>query len=93
MASSSPDLEKGGASADYLHHLNLPHDLGRRVRQFLRPDGTRVHVAQTPEDETKLRRHLSVSETNENFDVYIHGSPEHVSYPMNLGADWGSRPS
>jgi hypothetical protein len=86
MAPSSPDLEKEGAGEENFHHyhLNLPHDLGKRLRQFLRPDGTRIHVAQSPEEETRLRRQLSISEPNDNFDVYIHGSPEHVSDLMIL---------
>ena len=93
MASSSPDLEKDGAGEENPHryHLHLPHDLGRRVKQFLRPDGTRVHVVQNPEEETKLRRYLSTSEPKDNFDVYIHGSPEHVSYPMILERSESSR--
>ena len=86
MASSFPDLEKEGAGEGNPHsyHLHLPHDLRRRVRQFLKPDGRRVLVVPNPEEETKLRRHLSVLEPNGNFDVYIHGSAEHVSYPMTL---------
>jgi hypothetical protein len=86
MAPSSPDLEKARAGEGNSHHyhLNLPHDLGKRLRQFLRPDGTRIHVAQSPEEETRLRHQLSIQEPNDNFDVYIHGSPEHVSDPVIL---------
>ncbi|KAI9884875.1 MAG: tRNA-specific adenosine deaminase subunit tad3 [Watsoniomyces obsoletus] len=58
-------------SSNHHHHHN-----GRRLRQFLRPDGRRVHIAQSPEEEIKLRKHLE--STDEPFDVYIHGSPEHV---------------
>lgn len=36
-----------------------------------------MHIAHSPEDEIKLRKNLE--NTDEPFDVYIHGSPEHVS--------------
>ncbi|KAI9792970.1 MAG: hypothetical protein M1816_001292 [Peltula sp. TS41687] len=60
-----------GNTSSGRHHHN-----GRRIRQFLRPDGRRVHVAHNPEDAIKLKRHLET--TNEPFDVYLHGSPEHL---------------
>lgn len=61
-----------GSRTPSSHH----HHNGRRIRQFLRPDGRRVHVAHSPEDAVRLKSHLE--STNEPFDIYIHGSPEHV---------------
>jgi hypothetical protein len=88
--SSTEDLEKGLSSPpnethhNHLghnehHHVHIPHHPGKRLKEFLRPDGKRVHIAHTPEEESKLRHHLSISEPNDDFDVLIHGSPEHVS--------------
>ncbi|KAI9834470.1 MAG: hypothetical protein M1826_002624 [Phylliscum demangeonii] len=67
--STGPDSRSTGSGGH-------PHHGGRRLRHFLRPDGRRVHVAQSPEDERKLR--LQLESTNDDFDVYLHGSPEHL---------------
>lgn len=60
------------------HHPHLPS--GRRVRQFFRPDGRKVHVANSPEEvEHHRRRQSSVAEKGtEDYDVVLHGSIEHV---------------
>lgn len=54
------------------------HHAGRRLRQFLRPNGKKVHIAQTPEEVERLKKTLSPPE---NFDIYLHGTEEHVSAP------------
>jgi hypothetical protein len=51
------------------------HHTGKRLRQFLRPNGRRVHIAQTPEDQARLKKELLPPE---DFDVYIHGTDEHA---------------
>ena len=55
------------------------HHNGKRLRKLLKPDGRRVHVAASPEEHRRLQKTLSTTEPDEHFDVYIHGSPEHVS--------------
>ena len=49
-----------------------------RLRNLLKPDGRRVHIAGSPEEHVRLRRNLSTIEPDGEFDVYIHGSDEHV---------------
>ena len=62
-------------------HPHLGHHTGKRLRQFIRPDGRRIHIAATPEDHERMRRTLSTSEPDDGFDLYIHGSAEHVRLP------------
>ncbi|KAL9110920.1 MAG: hypothetical protein Q9227_004535 [Pyrenula ochraceoflavens] len=61
------------------HHTN-----GRRVKLFFRPDGRRVHIASSPEDHQRMQRHLSVSEPDPHFDLYVYGSPEHLDAVREL---------
>ncbi len=61
-------------------HIGPQHN-GKRLRKLLKPNGRRVHVAGSPEEHRRLQRTLSTTEPDEHFDVYIHGSPEHVSCP------------
>ena len=51
---------------------------GRRLRQFLHPDGRTIHVATSPEEAETLKRQLSQQQKEDGFDLIIHGSPEHV---------------
>jgi hypothetical protein len=60
---------------DHEHHL---HHTGRRLRQFLRPDGRRVHIVGNPDEANRLRRELSETTSKEDFDLFVHGSPEHI---------------
>ena len=60
-------------------HHTYSHHNGKRLRKLLKPDGRRIHVASSPEEHTRLQKTLSTTEPDERFDVYIHGSPEHVS--------------
>lgn len=57
------------------HHHH--HHTGRRLRQLLRPDGKKVHIAGSPEEANVLRKTLTRDE-KDDFDLVIHGSPEHV---------------
>lgn len=52
---------------------------GKRLRKLLRPDGKRIHIAASPEEHLRLTRTLPDIEPDDNFEVHIHGSAEHVS--------------
>ncbi len=54
-----------------------PHHTKKSFRQFLRPNGRKVHIAQTPEEHARLKKELHPPE---DFDIYIHGTEEHVRY-------------
>ncbi|KAH0541882.1 hypothetical protein FGG08_003687 [Glutinoglossum americanum] len=54
------------------------HGRRSRLRQFFLPDGRRVHIAASPEEVDGLKRELSRQYPDQEFDLYIHGSPEHV---------------
>ena len=54
------------------------HEARDKIRHFLHPDGHRVHVAASPEEAIKLRHKLSRLHQENEFDVYISGSPEHI---------------
>ncbi|KAF2016428.1 hypothetical protein BU24DRAFT_433436 [Aaosphaeria arxii CBS 175.79] len=56
------------------HH----HHSGKRLRQFLRPNGTKVHIASSPEDADHIRKGLADGEKDVDYDLFIHGSPEHI---------------
>ena len=51
---------------------------GQRLRKLLHPDGKRIHIANSPEEHSKLKATLAKIEPDDNFDIYIHGSPEHL---------------
>lgn len=60
---------------------NITHTVqhtGQRLKHFLKPDGRRVHVAASPEEKIKIHKNLSAIEPDGNFDVCLHGSPEHL---------------
>lgn len=62
--------------------INTPsthHHQGRWLRKLLRPNGRRVHIAGSPEEHRRLQRSLPTIEPDGEFDIYIHGSDEHVS--------------
>jgi hypothetical protein len=54
-------------------HRHRPHG-----RHFIHPSGKTIRIAATPEEHRRLTLELSQSHTNEAFDVFVHGSPEHV---------------
>lgn len=59
------------------HHHHHFHQTSRKIRQILRPDGKKVHVAGSPEESNHLQKTLS-GEKGGDFNVVIHGSPEHI---------------
>jgi hypothetical protein len=61
------------------HHSHLGHHTGKRLKHFLRPDGRKVHIASSPDEANHIRKKLSTA-NEKDFDLVIHGSPEHVSF-------------
>ncbi|KAF2836897.1 hypothetical protein M501DRAFT_978591 [Patellaria atrata CBS 101060] len=61
-----------------LHSHHHHHHSARRLRHFLHPSGKKVHVASGPDDVENLRRKLSAIEKDVEFDLVVHGSPEHI---------------
>ena len=47
-----------------------------RLRNFIHPDGRRIHVVDTPHHITELEQQLSQS--GEPYEIHISGSPEHI---------------
>ncbi|KAL9102338.1 MAG: hypothetical protein Q9163_002519 [Psora crenata] len=66
---------------------------GRRLRKLLHPSGRRIHIAATPEEHLKLIRTLPKIEPDEKFDVYIHGSAEHLNAVRDIHAHHEQRRS
>lgn len=76
--STSLPLDSNPTTTHHNHHLNAR----ARLRHFLHPSGTRVHIADSPIEADQLHRQLSnnnQSSAPEPFSVYISGSPEHLS--------------
>jgi len=75
------DQEK--KEANHTHHstaTGYTHELFSRARQIIRRDGKKIHVASSPQEVEGLRRKLSsVNAPNDDWDIVIHGSGEHVS--------------
>lgn len=61
---------------NHVHHHGL--HMRERLRHFLHPNGKRIHVAASPEEAANLRRRLGQIYTEDDFDIYITGSPEHL---------------
>lgn len=70
MASTSEGL--GSKSKHGMQHN------GQRLKNLLRPDGRRVHVAASPEEHATLHKTLAEVEPDANFNICLHGSPEHL---------------
>ena len=86
--SSAPDLQSpftDGLQTPLEHHRPHLHT-GQRLRKLLRPNGRRLHVAASPEEHLRLTRTLPKIESDDNFDVYVHGSPEHQAAIRELHA-------
>jgi len=69
------------ATTSHTQHGHHFHHTGKRLRHFLRPNGKKVHIAGSPEEADILRKTLSQNEKEEDIDLVIHGSPEHVQFP------------
>lgn len=64
-----------------LHGTSTPHShhhKGHRLRNFVLPNGRKVHIAPSPEEAKPLRRHLSAIEKDQPFDLVMNGSSEHL---------------
>ncbi|EME48450.1 hypothetical protein DOTSEDRAFT_161978 [Dothistroma septosporum NZE10] len=61
-----------------LHGHHLKGHIRERLRHFLHPNGKRVHVAASPEEAATLRQRLAQIHSDDEFDIYISGTPEHL---------------
>ncbi|KAF3032376.1 hypothetical protein E8E12_001949 [Didymella heteroderae] len=66
-----------GTTPGHPHHHHHLHGAGRRIRHLLRPDGRQVHIAKNPDEARRMSQTLRLNE-KDDFDLVIHGSPEHV---------------
>ena len=57
---------------------HLGHEAKLKARHFLHPDGKRIHVAHSPEEAVRLRSKLTRLHQEDEFDIYISGTPEHL---------------
>ncbi|KAK5132990.1 hypothetical protein LTR08_008277 [Meristemomyces frigidus] len=64
--------------AGHPHHHHPGIKARERTRHFLHPSGKRIHVANSPEEAIHLRSSLSLSQNEDEFDVFISGSPQHL---------------
>lgn len=69
--SSTPD--------EHQHHHHHGAHLRERLRNFLHPNGKRIHVAGSPEEARSLRTRLEQIHSDDEFDIYISGTPEHLA--------------
>jgi hypothetical protein len=67
------------ASAHVHHHPHSHGHNGKRMRHFFSPEGRRIQVAHSPDEAENLRKQSTVVNEKDDFDLVIHGSPEHVS--------------
>lgn len=61
-------------NSDHSHH----HHRGRRLKNFILPQGREVHIALSPEEVELLKQRLSTIRPKQDFDIFINGSPEHI---------------
>ncbi|KAK5728753.1 hypothetical protein LTR15_001892 [Elasticomyces elasticus] len=54
------------------------HEAHKRVRHFLHPSGKRIHVAHSPAEALHLRSKLERLHEENEFDIFISGTPEHL---------------
>ncbi|KAK5163100.1 uncharacterized protein LTR77_010884 [Saxophila tyrrhenica] len=90
MASTpiNADPEKGGVGLSFSpipeptpspsHHHRHLHRARDRLRHFVHPSGKKIHVANSPTEAEQLRRQLEEIHHQDDFDVCISGSPEHL---------------
>ncbi|KAH8712175.1 bacterial low temperature requirement A protein-domain-containing protein [Phaeosphaeriaceae sp. PMI808] len=70
--------ETPASATAHHHHPHIHGHTGKRVRHFFRPDGRKVHIASSPDEANTLRKTLSAANEKDDFDLVIHGSPEHI---------------
>ncbi|KAL8960106.1 MAG: hypothetical protein Q9183_005520, partial [Haloplaca sp. 2 TL-2023] len=71
------------------HNPNIAHAVkhtGQRLKHFVKPNGRQVHVAASPEEHARLQKNLSAVHPNDAFDIFIHGSPEHLDTVREIHA-------
>jgi hypothetical protein len=56
----------------------IKHNSGQRMRRYLGPDGRTIHIASDPSEAEELKRQLSKERSEDQFDVYVQSTPEHV---------------
>lgn len=87
---SPSDLPSGLSSAGTVTPSKDSHSThhyhARRLLYFIRPSGRHVHIAHTPEEDLKLRRELSAKYKDEEFEIFILGTPEHIDAVRELHA-------
>ena len=88
MASPQGEHDHDGSNTPQ-HHAH-GH---RRLLEFVRPNGVKVHIAHTPEQHAQLQRELSEKHPEGDFDVFVSGTAEHVSLQDGLAngkqrVDW-----
>ncbi|KAI9741143.1 MAG: hypothetical protein M1834_002856 [Cirrosporium novae-zelandiae] len=71
----------------YHSHGHQHH--GHSLKHLFRPDGRKVHIAPSPDVAEQL--HKSLSREEKEFDIYIHGSPEHLNLLREIHAHHESR--
>ncbi|KAE8452640.1 hypothetical protein EG329_013899 [Mollisiaceae sp. DMI_Dod_QoI] len=69
----------------------LPPDHQSRWSQFIHPSGRQIRIAASPEEHEHLKRELTHSELDTEFDLVIRGSPEHLQAIRELQAHHESR--
>ena len=67
------------------HHHHGQHT-AQRLKKLFHPEGKRIHVAHTPEEHEKLRKLLPSVEPDANFEIHLHGSPEHLQAIQQIHA-------
>ena len=77
---------------EHHHHHPHAHHAKEGLRRLVHPDGRKIHIAHTPEEDVKLRKQLSQQGVPpEEFDVVISGSPEHLAVVRELHAHHSAR--
>lgn len=71
------------AGLNFAEDTHAPgHHYGARarekIRHFLHPDGKRIHVASSPEEALQFRKKLLRQLGEDEFDIFISGTPEHL---------------
>lgn len=84
MATTVDGVEDKGATPAITSVYENPRHTKKHFRQFRRPNGRRVHIAETPEEHARLKKE---QQPLEGFDIYLHGTAEHVHIPPRPQAD------
>jgi hypothetical protein len=75
------------------HHPHVHGHSGKRLRHFFSPEGRRIQVAHSPDEANNIRKQSIAVNEKDDFDLVIHGSPEHVSRiaALSMQDQWGFR--